>query len=531
MSVPITTLTLYRTMLAQDTTVMDSATHTSYLASLTPFQVINCTFQRQNREMRLPISMDIAERYNYGSFVNNGRTFYCFIYDMEYINDNMTKASYSIDYWHTYQDDIQYSPTVIARKIVKKSDDILGKYTAEEPIAPSTFISHDSWTDITGPAGLSGNEYWYWLVDNGNGFANIPSHNYGPQDFIGNARLTDDIGAVEGRVAAITFLGNYQAIQGLWVVPKSMVNDSSDIANDPMTIYFKAVTIPSSVDSYTIKNNKLKTSPFFVLGVMSSDGNSLKLNIQDVIASDGETDIYFTKHISLVPAPSAKVYPSSAYHDTNSVGYMTLAMDNFPTLNVAVPAVTIKDAIKILSSGVSAVSGLDYQLASRHLTNANMEAVANTRKGKILNKLDYKKAKALYDLNDATTLGNVGGSMGNLAEAIASISGSVGVKGKGSGADWAAGQIGFTITLYTPDREQTEQIDSFFSRYGYTIEQIEMPELHNRTFWDYCQTKDASFSIPNAPVVAEQAINQMFDSGLTIWHSSHYFKDYSIDNL
>lgn len=537
MSTPITTLVLYRTELQPDGVVMDWEAHLAHLQNADKYQVLNCTFQRQDREMRLPLSMDIAGRYNYGSFENNGRRYYCFITDMEYVNDNMTKASYSIDWWHTYQRDIVYKPSMIVRKIVAKEDDVLGRYTAGEDVAPSVYNAYNTWSDYPGVTQESDNAYWYLLIDNGYGVFNPTSHNYGGYTYYGDVIMSDAASSVQARLASLTRVGQMESVQGIWCIPKSVIGRDPNIVDHPITVGQPILmTIPTTVYGYEIKNNKTRTSPYMIVNAFSTDGDDITYRIQDIISAEGDNYVAFMKASGLFPTPSAMLYPRNIFKQENGEMLMSLICQHFPVPNISSGGITIKDAISMIGAGISLGSGIAYQSAARALTRANMASLADshrdkeTGRGGFLTKTERKRADALYALNDAQTFGNVGGGVTNAAAAISSIQTAKGVKGAGTGGEMARGVIGFVVMLMTPDKEQLEEIDSYFTRYGYAIGQIEDIELHNRSIWDYVQTDGASLSIPDAPIEAEVAVKEMFDSGITIFHSSAYFKRYDLNN-
>lgn len=541
MSTPITTLTLYRTDLVDDGNVMDYETHTTYIGTLaqTPdlhYTITGCTFQRQNRNIRLPLSMDIAGRYNYGSFVNNGRTFYIFITNMEYVNDNMTSASYTMDWWHTYQRDIQYKPTMIERKIVPKADDLVGRYTADEGISPSTYTITDSWSNYTGVTIPEDLAYWYLLIDNGYGVFEPPSHNYGGYQYLGNVKMSDGIDVIKARLTSITNLNNNsETIQGVWCLPKAIFGDEeTDILDEPhIGIRDVSVNLPTSVGGYTIKNKKCLVAPFTIVNAASSDGTDITIHPQDIIENEDDTELMFSLTVAVFPTPSAEIRPSYVFQTPNNFSQMSLICQHFPVPAITTATITMKDTLDWSKTALSVSAGLVMTEGQMALTAGNKLASLKKNKhggGGILTKADKQRYDALDEINEAQGIGNVGGAVLNSMEKAAQITGIHGFKSTGSGTSLARGSIGFVINVLAADREQMIAIDNYFSRYGYIINQIENIQLHNRIWWDYVKTRDASLSVPAAPVEAQDAINRMFDNGLTVWHTSSYFKQFNMPN-
>lgn len=539
MSTPITTLTLYRTELGNDGNVMDSETHTAYLNSLRSidgksYVVTGCTFQRQNRNMRLPLSMDIAGRYNYCSFVNNGRTFYAFITDMEYVNDNMTSATYIMDWWHTYQADIEYKPTMVLRKIVPKSDDVVGRYTADEPIAPTNYIITDTWSTYTGPTESGDLAYWYFIIHNGSGVFQPPRHTYSGYEYVGNSKLSDALAVIEAELVSITGLNNnMESLQGVWILPKALFGPAAVVIDNPYTPETEYVDLPTQVDGYTIKNKKCLISPFTIINASSSDGSDITYAVQDIIDDEDATDVGFKLVAGLIPNPSAELRPAFVYRQPNNQSLMSLQCTHFPVPLLCSATITLKDTIALSKATASLVAGAALGDAQMSLTNANrqigMESLAN-KEGAELTEGQQARNSALQGISGAQAVGSVAGASLNVGSTAAKITGINGIKAAGTGANLARGELGFVVNVLAPDREQLIAIDNYFSRYGYAINQIQDIELSNRTWWDYVQTSGACLSVPTAPIEAQKAINRMFDSGLTIWHTSHYFKRFDLDN-
>lgn len=531
MSTPITTIKLYRTQLAQDNVVMDAKTHRDYLNMLSPnaFQVLNCTFQRQNREMRLPISMDVAGRYNYGEFVNNGRTFYCFITDMEYVNDNMTKASYVIDYWHTYQTDVTYHRVMVERAIVPKADDVYCAFTQEEP------VSVDKWDiqniDTTYPVvdEDSSGTWAYFMVDNGTQSNNdIQSYTYGNHKYAAAITQGYDFDTIVNRLKDIVHDNNtLDSVQGVWAIP---IKSTIPLAFPNPSKITLNLSLPENPNGVTVRNQKTMISPYCYAALFSSDGEDLTLDLQD-ISHDGSKQFTFNGNFSLLPKPQMVVYPAYYRDMNNYYGFSVVSCENFPVPNVASSTVTVSNQMSLLSKkwavGTSAFMALGNVMSSA----SGVVGLNKTDAGTSLAFNMPGQAQAGNILTTtAASVGNVAGSIISLQEQQRHMKAISGVRGNGSAALWTRGIIGITAVMFVPERDQLQKIDDFFSRYGYTINAIQLPNIHARKKWDYLKTQNAEFAVPNAPVEVENTINQMFDSGLTIWHVVEGFKDYTLLN-
>lgn len=82
---------------------------------------------------------------------------------------------------------------------------------------------------------------------------------------------------------------------------------------------------------------------------------------------------------------------------------------------------------------------------------------------------------------------------------------------------------------YSIKYEYAERIDKYFDMYGYLMNKIDVPKLHNRSNWNYIKTIGCNITA-NIPQNDLQLIKNMFDNGITIWHNPKTFLDYSQEN-
>ena len=103
----------------------------------------------------------------------------------------------------------------------------------------------------------------------------------------------------------------------------------------------------------------------------------------------------------------------------------------------------------------------------------------------------------------------------------------------------SSGLIGYgymnndVFTRYTIKSQFAQRIDKYFDMYGYLTNTLKIPNLSNRPNWNYVKTiglnivPSASASVPQEDL---QEIKSIFDNGVTLWHKTTTFLDYSQDN-
>nr|DAI65251.1 MAG TPA: Major tail protein [Caudoviricetes sp.] len=89
--------------------------------------------------------------------------------------------------------------------------------------------------------------------------------------------------------------------------------------------------------------------------------------------------------------------------------------------------------------------------------------------------------------------------------------------------------INFTIRQMRAKKEYLQQIDDYFSMFGYKINNLKIPNLSGRQNWNYVKTIDCNFD-GDIPQTDLQIIRSSFDNGITLWHNSNTMYDYSQNN-
>ena len=65
--------------------------------------------------------------------------------------------------------------------------------------------------------------------------------------------------------------------------------------------------------------------------------------------------------------------------------------------------------------------------------------------------------------------------------------------------------------------------------FGYKTNTVKIPNINNRPNWNYIKTIGANIEgfIPQGDL---SEIISLFDNGITLWHNSSNFLDYSVNN-
>ena len=101
-----------------------------------------------------------------------------------------------------------------------------------------------------------------------------------------------------------------------------------------------------------------------------------------------------------------------------------------------------------------------------------------------------------------------------------------------------AGDVSFSqnITRFKfmhmrPRKEFLEIIDDYFTRFGYKINRVKVPNITGRTYWNYIEigaSEDIGYG--DVPSNFMEIINQACRKGVTIWHNHANIGNYALTN-
>lgn len=140
----------------------------------------------------------------------------------------------------------------------------------------------------------------------------------------------------------------------------------------------------------------------------------------------------------------------------------------------------------------------------------------------------------------------LGTATGNLEGVVSGLSGTLGVlkqlydhklmpdsaRGNINGADVniASDQNGFYFYKKSIKKEFAKVIDDFFTKFGYKVNSLKVPNITGRRNWNYVKCIDSivdSFTVPEKYL---EEYKEMLNSGVTFWHDYATFLDYSQNN-
>lgn len=502
------------------------------------------TFIRHtNNAIRIAANVNTLLAANYMRFKNKGGIwFYCFVDSVEYVNEEETLLTYTVDVIQTYFIGNSCFGDVIREHT---SSDTIGENVIKEDFdaQPNT---------INSPVDTIPIEIGYYILVN-----SIPSYENGdyilrtPNPTIKNNILSAGYALcyhssqINPEGGQSEFLEDYSAltryegtILSMGVIPAALISDNRvgystasgtynayKLKNNPLTATvepYNAKTLPKNIQGYTPLNNKLFTSQFLI-GVLNNNRGSQFEFLPELMAQiDGVPTIGFTLYITPSIKPSVTIQPTYYGNPINS----TLGQHNTDGFRISIDDFPI---------------GLFSFDTYSTWYNQNKNSIANSYISNGVSTLTSILALAA----SASTFGiptgvAVGGALASGAlkygATTAKISDMKAAPDRIGGAvvdnDYiyiTAGEktnnTGFRVYYLSINRENAEMIDAYFSRYGYKINKTKQPEIFKkfpREIFSYLQCSNATLEYPYMPAEDYAKIVEILNNGITFWKSGYH---------
>lgn len=527
----------------------------NYFNSLPHLTINRATYQRKDNYIRYPAHIDSIIEYNYCMYKNThykDKWFYAYVTRMEYENDNCTRVYIKTDVFQTWQFDLIYKRSFVEREHV--NSDTIGEHTIPEGLETGEFIVNSNPTyiahySLNGSDNAGDDSYVVMAV------TDFPYDHVSATDKIEH-RMSNGIfngciylvatGSDSTQVA--TSLNNYLSwyadkgrldyIQSIFMIPKNLVlyknyqnpNETIsqiDIVTGPQTqtdpsrsysclkpskgsfrfIEDVTISINTSINGYIPKNKKLFTREYNNILVSNQVGTDVVMAYEDFTSNTPK----FTAVGTISPGCSTKLVPLNykllADSDTSKRCYdFGVPGPKYPICSWVGDTFTNWLTQNGVNIGLGVVGGLGAMIAAP-FTGGSSLVVAGAIATGAMSIASSLSSVYQHHVAPETTVGNV--SVGDVT--------------------WSDGKSLFIVYQMCIRQEYAKIIDNFFSMYGYKVNTLKVPNITGRTNWNYVKLINPNIEayIPQEDL---QEIKRMFSNGITIWHKTAYFLDYSQSN-
>lgn len=498
-----------------------------YFYNLPKIECNNATYQRKEGVIRFPtdpqmqgITYDDLIEYNYCMYQNNNwsdKWFYAFVKKVTYDNTGMSYIEIETDVWQTWCFDITFKNSFIEREHV--NDDTVGKHTVPENLELGDMIINNTvealedgstfkicfgvteFPDETLPTsinkvynGVYGGLYYIACEDEASATNLI--------------RLYDENSKADAIVTLFMVPLSFLTLQTFTLSNSSQTIESTVryVENDTEStnLGYCYIDMPTSLDSYTPKNNKLLTFPFTYCNATNNSGITIPFRFEDSTSEDNLTHkklLMFSLEGSITPGLSIKAIPLNYKKLTENYQY-GIMLGKFPVCSwssdVYINWLTQNGA----NTMINTISNVGNNVVSASMGNPS--GFSGTITG-IFNAIQQFR---VAELTPDQARGNIN-------------SGDINFSYANSG--------GFTLYNVSIKEEYAKIIDGYFSMFGYKVNSVKLPNITGRRYWNYVKTIGCNI-IGDIPQSDLEKIKEIFNNGVTMWHDYTKFLDYSQNN-
>ena len=498
-------------------------------------QADNYSFLRPTGSIMAGFTYAQCLQANYIAFQNpdySNKWFFAWIDDVIYKGDKNTEITFTVDAWSTWFDKWQKKTCFINRQHVL--NDTIGNNLIDENLSVGDVIQEQETTDSS-----YSNEFGYW-VGIMSGYTPTDGQSSGGNNYSGISILNNVISGLDLFLFKITsradlfnivlFIartnddGKIEDINNMFIIPNACINSS--ILNQHTFPYalgstsincvyytvpmsgdkqvFNPITFNTSIakrhsfSNFTPKNNKCYVYPYNYLLVTNNQGSENIYKYEDFSGNN----CVFENQLAVSIGISGRIVPKNYKGESYSYDE-SLPLGKYPTCGWSGDAFTnwlTANAVNIPSQIVGNVIGSVTQFASGNVVGG-LTSVANT------------VANTIGQFYQASLLPNIKGGQ---AQGDISFSGN---------------SMGFTFREMRVKNQFMQIIDDYFTRFGYAVKSLAMPNITGRKYWNYVEIgANEEIGYGEVPAKYMDTINNACRRGVTIWHNHANVGNYSLDN-
>lgn len=534
-------------------TFSNATTQYNYFSSLTYIEVDGSMYQRKDSSIYYPALYDDLVGYTYVMYQNSNysnKWFYAYITNMEYINDNTTRIEIVTDVFQTWQFDLVYKASYVEREMINIASDTPGANLLPEGLEGGEYkVGGTAEINDLNPVNV-----WAYSSNNINILGTdhqilqpIPGGAPSPTMFVNGlpTSLVYLVTTTELAYAAVAWslegYGNQsEYVIAHFTVPYTAVNGIMNDLYNPYSglsvVYGTSaattqslVSTPTSLDGYTPVNAKLRTYPYMYVAFNPSQGSSKVFRYEDF--TSGTPSFKIISEVN--PNPTVYFIPQNYRGASGDSMSDIVSLNGYPQLS---------SKVDVYNSWLAENSGIINVQTNQNYSNSMLDIYQNTGNliGNILGLAVSGGNRAVSGLSSVanTALGMEKTAI-NYDYYIAQVQAQKerqallpdNVTLGGSNATLLGyGLFNDNIfTRYTIKYQFAKRIDDYFSMYGYQTNELKVPNINNRPYWNYVKTLGINL-IGTIPQEDLETIKNIFNNGVTLWHNTSYFLDYKKNN-
>ena len=514
----------YQNCLTYTETQMFNLCNTNKVVYANDFSFI----REEENAIIVPFSYANCITCNYMAFQNprySNKWFFAFIDSIEYVSDGACRVNFTVDVFATWYDYWTAKTCFVIREHV--NDDTFGLHTVPEGLdtgeyihAYSSVIYNASTTYIC--VGVSE------VIDeiDANPFNTQYNGIYSGIKYI----LCETPLAATKLIMIYDKKGKGDAVSSIFLIPTGLVGTVTftTITAEGLTTQIAVVpnsttpvllatspsyAIPSTIGTYIPVNKKIFTYPYCFFYISNNIGNDVIYHYEDFIDNTAQFKVFG----AITPGGSIKAVPLNYKKLPETTSATSVFSFNYGVMGAKLPMcswTTDPYTNWLTQNGVN-IAGVEL----------------NAKEASIAGGIGAMLAGGIMM---ATGVGSMIGG-GLMATGAAGIFNSMQsnyqkdmtppqAKGSLSGGDiqYSLGKADFQMFRMTIREEFARSIDAYFTRFGYKVNSLKLPNQTGRTYFNYVEIgKSEIIGYPNTkgcPADAMEQINNIYRNGVTLWH-------------
>lgn len=508
-------------------TLMTSSSHLMYQNDTYSF------IREQDNQIDVEVPYATCLQSNYIAFQNpnySNKWFFAFIKDVKFTSEKNTTISYEIDVFTTWFKTLSVKTCFVEREHV--NDDTAGNYTLPEGLELGEFVQSSAPTDLN-----NYNSGTYICIQASELIPEITFDSVTKNKIVNGIyqgcyfMIFTESDLASNMIEIYDKKGKGGAIVAVFLVPKEFAigNVTTAVAGSAEGLSY-AFLVPTSsstyntlvsdatfnrnttVDGYTPKNKKLLTYPFNYFNLSNNSGSNVTMRYEDFASGTPHFkiigDLTTGCSIKCIPLNYKNVSDSSGSIKSFDYG---LVGGKFPTCSWNSDAYTNWLTQNSVNNTLSTVASAGQILMGTALMGTGIGAIAGAPMvgSGIGGIVDVMRQKHNASFMPDQAKGNI--SCGDII--------------------YSAAKNVFTAYKLCVRNEVAKSIDEFFTRFGYQVNRVKVPNITGRTYWNYVKIGTGEdIGNGDVPNKFKDTLNQIFRNGTTIWHSHDNIGNFNLNN-
>lgn len=480
----------------------------TYFKSLKKYDLNNYTYQRVQRGVsRVGIQAEKLYDCNYLMFKNaafGNKWFYAYITSVEYINNVTSQINFELDVMQTWF--FEHTPDYCFVEREHTDTDVIGEHIEPENVDVGEYV----FNSYAAPVNVTDMSVILAIVDtedetvSGNVYDGV----YGGATLY--AYRLDQIDQINAKIEE--YLQKPDSIQTIYMLPEFLVQGisgkvPSGSTGQSLNIQDTPIAAGASLDGYIPKNNKMYTYPYNFINMDNGSGGALILRYEFFKDLTPKMIVYgtITQPVQIVAYPAD--YKGTQNAPYNSLHAESLQVNSYPMCSWNTDAYKAWVAQNTIPVAVNAGGSILGGVLGGILSGNPLTGVSGALNGAL--SAATSAISQTYTASIAADLSKGNFNNGNV--------------------NTACGLNGFLWGRASVSHQYAKSIDEFFTKFGYAVRRLKIPNRSARPHWNYVKTIGATLT-GSVPADDMRKLCSIYDMGVTFWKSGAEVGNYSLDN-